>query len=93
MSQKKLLNIITNASLIAGSLAFSQSGIADTLSNAFNSGRADLDMRARYETVDDGNSATQDADAYTLRTRLGFTTGNYYDFKAHADFEVINTGG
>jgi len=93
MSQKKLLNSITNASVIAGSLAFSQSGFADTLSNAFNSGRADLDMRARYEAVEDGNSSTQDADAYTLRTRLGFTTGNYYDFKAHADFEVINTGG
>jgi len=93
MSQKKILNTIINTSLIAGSLIISQSGIADTLSNAFNSGRADLDMRARYETVDDGNLATQDADAYTLRTRLGFTTGNYYDFKAHADFEVINTGG
>ena len=93
MPKKKLLNSITNTFLITGSLAFPQSGIADSLSNAFNSGRADLDMRARYETVDDGSSATQDADAYTLRTRLGFTTGNYYDFKAHADFEVINTGG
>ena len=93
MSKKKLLNSITNTLLIAGSLVVPQSVIADTLSNAFNSGRADLDMRARYESVDDGNPATLDADAYTLRTRLGFTSGNYYDFKAHADFEVINTGG
>jgi len=84
---------ITSIPIIVTGLIIPQISIADSLAEAFSSGKASLNMRARYEGVDDSNLATQDADAYTLRSRLGFTTGEYYDFKAHADFEVINTGG
>lgn len=66
---------------------------ADSLAQAFDSGSADINVRMRYESVDDGNTATKDADASTIRTRLGFTTGAYYDFMAHIDFEMVNTGG
>jgi len=66
---------------------------ADSLAGAFTEGKADIDIRMRYEAVDDGNPLTEDADAATMRTRLGFTTGNYYDLQAHADFEVVHTGG
>ncbi len=69
------------------------SATADTLKEAFSGGKANVDVRMRYEGVDDGNLATQDADAYTMRTRLGFTTANYHDFQGHVDFEVVNTGG
>jgi len=66
---------------------------ADTLKEAFSDGKAEIDIRMRYEGVDDGNPATQDADASTMRTRLGFTSANYYNIQAHADFEVTHTGG
>ncbi len=95
MSTKRSTIKLSFASLpiIVAGLAAPQLSYADSLAEAFSSGKASLNMRARYEGVDDGNPATQDADAYTLRSRLGYTTGDYYDFKAHADFEVINTGG
>ncbi len=66
---------------------------ADTLEQAFSNGKADVNIRMRYEAVDDGNLATKDAEAYTMRTRLGFTTANYNDIQAHVDFEVTHTGG
>jgi len=66
---------------------------ADTLQEAFSDGKGSADIRMRYENVDDGNPATKDADASTMRTRLGFTTGKYNDIQAHVDFEVIHTGG
>ena len=66
---------------------------ADTLQEAFSDGKGSVDIRMRYESVDDGNPATKDADASTMRTRLGFTTGKYNDIQAHVDFEVIHSGG
>ena len=91
MNQTVFYRSIINVSLIVSGLSMPQLALADSISNAFNSGRANLNVRARYEAVDD--SVNKDAKASTLRTRLGFTSGNYYDFKAHIDFEVINTGG
>jgi len=91
---KKLLNkSIAGASLLVAGLSSPQIHSAETITEAFSEGKASLNMRLRYEGVDDGNLSTQDAEAYTLRSRLGFTSGVYKDFKAHADFEVINTGG
>lgn len=82
-----------SVSLILAGLAANTSTYAETISGAFASGRANIDLRYRYETVDDGDPATEDAKAATLRTRLGFTTGSYKDFKAHVDFEYTNHAG
>jgi len=82
--------------LIALSIATAtipQTVLAESIAEAFSAGKASLNMRYRFESVDDGSAATDDASAHTLRSRLGFTTGSYNDFTAHADFEVINTGG
>lgn len=84
--QPVLLGILT---AVASPLAVQ----ADTLEEAFASGKATLDVRLRYEAVDDGNTATKDADAYTMRTRLGYTTGSYNGITAHADYVVVHTGG
>lgn len=91
MSKKVLYHSIATASIMVSALSMSQYALADSISNAFNSGKVDLSIRARYETVDDG--VNKNADASTLRTRLGFTSGHYKDFKTHIDFEVINIGG
>ena len=94
MSTKKIQKSIAGMSFVIAGFSVPQAVIAaDSLTEAFSEGKASLNMRYRYESVDDGNSATDDASAHTLRSRLGFTTGAYKDVKAHIDFEVINTAG
>jgi len=55
---------------------------------ALTGGKATLDMRLRSETVSQ-ESKPEDASALTLRTRLGYLTGDYEGFKAF--MEMTNT--
>ncbi len=48
---------------------------------ALTGGKASVDMRLRMETVSQ-ESKPEDANALTLRTRLGYLTGDYEGFKA-----------
>ena len=60
---------------------------------AITGGKAILDMRARYETVEQAGF-TDDAEAITLRTRLGWETASWNGIKALVEFEdVRNLGG
>lgn len=86
-----MMRSIATVSMAVAGITVSQTAIAEGIEEAFSAGKATVDMRYRYEAVDD--SVNQEADAHTLRTRLGYTTGEYKGFKAHADFEVINDGG
>ncbi len=52
---------------------------AESLKNALAKGDASVDLRYRYELVDDGNF-DKDAHASTLRTVLGFRTLPYKGF-------------
>ena len=52
---------------------------ASPLIQAINESKLDLNLRYRYELVDDEGFA-RDANASTLRTTAGFTTGKFYDF-------------
>ena len=47
-----------------------------------------IDVRYRYEWKDQAGFATN-ADANTLRTRLGFETGEFYHFKVLLEFENV----
>ncbi|MFQ5488139.1 MAG: alginate export family protein [Gammaproteobacteria bacterium] len=58
-----------------------------TLNEALVSGQVKLDMRLRYETVDD--STNKDAKAGTLRTRLGYQTGDYQGFFVFGEYEDV----
>ena len=60
---------------------------AATFDEALTGGKANVDMRLRYESVDD--STNDDAEALTLRTRLGYMTGDYDNFSAFAEFEDV----
>jgi hypothetical protein len=51
----------------------------DALVKAIDEGKLDLNVRYRYEHVND-DGAARDANASTLRTTLGFTTGKFYNF-------------
>ena len=48
-------------------------------------GTVSLDLRARYEGVE--QTGLRDADAVTLRTRLGYTTGKFQGFSGRLEFE------
>ena len=60
---------------------------ATTLDQALRAGTPSLDMRLRYETVDDG--VNKDAKAGTLRTRLGYRTGDYRHFFVFGEYEDV----
>ena len=51
-------------------------------------GRPILEMRARYEHVDQDGLA-RSAEAYTLRTRLGWETAAFHGFKALVEMEDV----
>jgi hypothetical protein len=59
------------------------------LSEAFAQGKVSLNVRARYEGVE--QTGLKDADALTLRTRLGFTTAALNGLKASVEFENITS--
>lgn len=55
-------------------------------------GRAVIDLRTRFETVSD-NSKTLDANAMTVRARLGYETGYWNNFQLGFDFDQVWTVG
>ncbi|MEH6604162.1 MAG: alginate export family protein, partial [Pseudomonadales bacterium] len=74
--------------LIAASTAIALPAVAaDSLTEAIQAGKAGLDFRLRYEDVDQANK--DDTNAFTLRSRLNYKTGDFNGFTAFG--EVDNT--
>lgn len=65
---------------------------AQSITDAITTGKTSVDLRLRYETVEQDN-ATEDATALTLRSRLGYTTGSYEGLSATAEFEDVRAVG
>lgn len=63
-----------------------------TVSEAVAGGKLLLEMRTRYETVDQANLA-REANAFTLRTRLGWETADWHGLKALMEFEDVRQLG
>lgn len=61
------------------------------LQEAIFSGKTSLDLRLRGEYVD--FEITPETDAQTLRTVLGYKTGDYHGLKAFVEFENVSTLG
>lgn len=68
---------------------------AGSLGDALTSGQVSLDLRYRYEYVDQKNPALshQTGGSSTLRTALGYTTGKYHDLSAVVEFENVSIIG
>ena len=68
---------------------------AGTISDAIAAGHLLLDMRARYELVDQKKTAVlrNNAEAYTLRTRIGWETADWNGFKGLVEFEDVRILG
>jgi hypothetical protein len=66
---------------------------ADSLVDALQDGKASFLARARYESVQQKN-ALKDADAFTLRSVLGYETGVFHGFHGMIEIEdVTHLGG
>lgn len=62
---------------------------ADALLEVITGGKLDLTMRYRFESVDDGTPGLRDANASTLRTAVGYTTGSLHNFNAYLQIENV----
>lgn len=75
------------AALVAATLAASHSASAEnTFAEAISSGKASANFNLRYEGVEQDNPV-KNAKALTLRTRLGYKTGDYHGFTALLEVE------
>lgn len=84
---------ITRGGLLTGAAFFLGLGAqAQTLPEAIAAGKPILDIRPRYESVDQANLA-QEAQALTVRTRLGWETGAWNDLKGLIEFEDVRQIG
>lgn len=63
---------------------------ADSVASAITSGKVSGNIRLRYETVSD-DAVANDADALTVRTRLGYETAPFKGFTAVAEVEDTHT--
>jgi hypothetical protein len=67
-------------------------GWTDSLGEALSKGKTSLDLRYRFELVDQ-DGFDENARASILRLRLGYTTKDFYGFTIHADMETIQAIG
>jgi len=64
----------------------------DAFFEALTDGKVSFSARARYESVEQDN-AKKDADAYTLRTTLGYKTGAFHGFSGFIEAENVTDLG
>jgi hypothetical protein len=91
LQQKLVVSAI--AAIVISTLSPAASS-ADSLYDAFSQGKVSADLRARYETVGQDN-AVSDASAFTVRTRLGYTTADFdgWSFTVEMEDNRIALGG
>jgi hypothetical protein len=72
-----------------------ESSAAATISDAIMGGKLLLEARARYEFVDQKKTAvlTENGESFTLRTRLGWETGDWNGLKGLVEFEDVRQIG
>jgi hypothetical protein len=79
-----LLTVITSALILA--VASSSAFAADSVYEALSSGKATGNFNFRYEGVSQDNTV-KDANAFTLRTRLGYTTSELKGWSVSFELE------
>ncbi len=99
MKSSSLLSILCVTSILAsahGAYAADQAAppavAKSDFTKALTEGKPILDARYRYEYVDQDGLANE-ANAHTVRTRLGYETGKFKDFSALLEFEDITDIG
>lgn len=82
----------TVAGVILSATMPSAAGAATTFEEALGGGKATLDVRYRYEHVDQSNKL-KNADASTVRSRLGYGSGDFHGVTAYLEFENVTAVG
>lgn len=84
-------NLTLGCTLLVGSMgaAWADPAPRSTLETALSGGKVSVDLRLRYEHVEQDNTL-DDADALTLRTLLGYTTGRWKDLTAFVEMENVS---
>lgn len=72
-------------------IATGQAEESSSFTEAISSGKLIFNLRPRYETVDQANF-TEDAEALTMRTLLGWQTGSWYGLSAKAELINVSRG-
>jgi len=84
----KRIVFLTAASLLISSATVAVADESATLVDALTSGKAGVNVRARYEHVDqDGYSET--ADAVTARLRLNYRTGQWSGLTGFVEYDYV----
>lgn len=91
MKRSILLSSMMLAGMASGTAHAEPMEVA-LLQEAIFSGKTSLDLRLRAEWADYDN-ATHEANAETLRTVLGYKTGDYHGVKAFLEFEDVSNMG
>jgi len=73
-------------------VAIQSAHAADTFTEAMTSGTSKVDLRLRYEQVDQDGTDLK-ANAYTLRTRLSHTTGDYQGLSGFIQMDDVTAFG
>lgn len=84
MQGQGCIALLATGALLAGAAAASEDGLA----NAIGAGTAGVELRYRYEFVDQ-ESFDKDAHASTLRLRLNYETGTWASWSAFVEFDQV----
>ncbi len=74
-----------SAGIVVLSFASSAAQAQNDFLSAIGSGETNLDLRYRFELVDQ-EGFEKEAEASTVRTRLGYRTGEFHGLAAHVEF-------
>jgi len=91
LSRKHLLALLAVATLPAV-VPFSAAYAESAVSKALAEGTGSASLRYRYEVVDQQNLA-EDAEASTVRTRVGYKTGDLSGLSGYIEFEDVRVVG
>ena len=84
----KRIVLLTAASLLISSATLAVADESATLVDAITSGKTGVNVRARYEHVDQ-DRYTEKADAVTARLRLNYRTGQWSGLTGFAEFDYV----
>ena len=87
-NQKSLLALAIGSLMVTSATP----ALSQTFTEALAGGAVSLDVRYRYEFVDQDNPLDQ-AHASTVRTRLGYRTDDFRGFEVFADAEDVSAVG
>jgi len=99
MKRNRVWLLVSAVGLLLSSVSSVYAAETNDLGTALTTGKTGVNVRARYERVDQ-DSFTEDADALTARLRLNYRTGNWQGWSGFAEYDYVfhllsdfNSGG